>query len=374
MSLTPSTSARRVCALLATLCLGATSLPASALNIVFRDTTPGGMSAQALSAFNQAAQIWTARLADPVTVFVDIAYRNDGNNGILGSAGSTYGIATYSDVRNAMIGDATSAADFSAVASLGAGSGFSFMGSNLDGTSRFDNDSNPCLAGPSAPCANNNTSLSITTANGKALGFNTGTSAANPDGELSFNAYYGAEFDFDRSDGIAAGRYDFVAIAAHEIGHSLGFVSGVDDIDFCTPFAFCALDNKFGAEPYAVYSTLDLFRYSALGVRDLRVGMPAGFSIDGGNSMIESFSTGAYNGDGWQASHFIAGAPNLMNPFGFLGQVTDPSQADMLAFDVIGWDTVNPIPEPETYAMMALGLVAVVAAARRRRRLDVSKP
>jgi hypothetical protein len=371
MNVTLAKSAKYLCAVLSATCLGAACLPAQALNIVFRDTTPGGMSAEALSAFNQAAQIWSARLADPVTVYVDIGYRNDGNNGILGSAGSTYGVAAYSDVRSALIADATSAADFSATASLSAGPRFSFMGSNLDGTSRFDNDSNPCLAGPSAPCATNNTFLSLTTANGKALGFSTGTNAANPDGYLSFNAFYGAEFDFDRSDGIAAGRYDFVAIAAHEIGHSLGFVSGVDDMDFCTPYIFCGLDNRYGAEPFAVYSTLDLFRYSAPGVRDLRVGMPAGLSIDGGNSMVESFSTGVYNGDGFQASHFIAGAPNLMNPYGFLGKVTDPSQADMIAFDVIGWDTVNPIPEPETYAMMALGLVAVAVAARRRRRQAV---
>ncbi|MFN9504817.1 MAG: hypothetical protein ACK57J_09725, partial [Rubrivivax sp.] len=58
----------------AALGLAAVCGPAAALDIVFRDTTPGGMATQALSAFQQAAQIWSSRLADPVTVTVDIRY------------------------------------------------------------------------------------------------------------------------------------------------------------------------------------------------------------------------------------------------------------------------------------------------------------
>ncbi|MBK7264236.1 MAG: hypothetical protein IPI03_21390 [Rubrivivax sp.] len=46
------------------------------------------------------------------------------------------------------------------------------------------------------------------------------------DAFVQFNSNYA--FDHDRSNGIGSGQFDFVGIAAHEIGHALGFVSGVD--------------------------------------------------------------------------------------------------------------------------------------------------
>lgn len=325
------------------------------------------MSAQPLAAFQQAASLWSALLSDPVTVYIDIAYRNDGANFVLGSAGSSYALATYSTVRNQLLADRSSAADQAATASLGAGATFAFWGSNLDGSHRYDADTNPCPAsGPSAPCATNNFGIAMTTANARALGLDPGTSATSPDAGIAFNAYYGNYFDFDRSDGIGAGRYDFVAVAAHEIGHALGFVSGVDAIDECIAFAMCGLDNLYGAEDYVVYSPLDLFRYGAPGQRDLRVGRPTYLSLDAGQTAIEGFSSGAYTGDGYQASHFVLGPPNLMHPSGFFGLQIDPTLQDIVAMDAIGWDVV-PIPEPGTYALMLLGVGVVAGAARRRR-------
>ena len=52
------------------------------------------------------------------------------------------------------------------------------------------------------------------------------------------------------------------------------------------------------------FTTLDLFRYSAPGKLDLRVGGSPYFSINRGASAIESFSTGSAHGNGSQASHF----------------------------------------------------------------------
>jgi PEP-CTERM motif len=351
------------------LCICLSSWSASALEIVFRDTTPGGMNPKALGAFQAASSVWASLLSDPVTVFIDIDFRDDGNNQILGGARSSSVIVPYTAVRSALLTDISGPDDLLAAGSLPAGPTFSFWANNLDGTSRFDDDRNACsLTGPSAACGNNNAFLDVSTANAKAMGFNVGTSSAAPDAKIAFNAFYGGMFDFDRDDGIDVGKYDFVAVAAHEMAHALGFLSGVDTVDVCAIPGVCGLDNAFGLEAYAVYKPLDLFRYSAPGQRDLRVNSPAVFSIDGGRTAIESFSTGAYFGDGWQASHFLAGSQNLMNPYGYLGRQTDPSSRDMVALDAIGWDRVAaPIPEPETYALMALGLTLVAWATRRRR-------
>jgi hypothetical protein len=46
-----------------------------------------------------------------------------------------------------------------------------------------------------------------------------------PPPAIGFNS--AMNFDFDASDGIDAGKYDFEAVVTHEIGHVLGFVSAV---------------------------------------------------------------------------------------------------------------------------------------------------
>ena len=50
------------------------------------------------------------------------------------------------------------------------------------------------------------------------------------DATILFNSQFA--FDFDNRDGVDAGLIDFTTVAAHEIGHALGFTSIVDDVDF----------------------------------------------------------------------------------------------------------------------------------------------
>jgi hypothetical protein len=78
-------------------------------------------------------------------------------------------------------------------------------------------------------------------------------------------------------------------------------------------------------------------------------------------------STGAYTGDGRQASHWKDSLGlGLMDPTASYGEVVPVSESDFRAMDVIGYDIAS-VPEPGQLAML-LGLAAVGLYRRRRQR------
>jgi hypothetical protein len=340
--------------------LSALAPAAHALSFSYTDVSQGGsMSAQQLAAFQTAGDYWSSQLSDPVTVYLDIGFDNLGAR-ILGSTTPAYQVSSYGSVRNQLASDARSALDATAVASLQPGPALAFQATQGDLTSRFDNDGSA-----------NNTNLALTTANAKALGYATATNSADPDATIVFANAYAGSFSYTRAGGTPANQIDFITVAEHEIGHALGFVSGVDAVDYCGGPANRCPDlantaNEF--ENLAVYNPLDLFRYSAPGVLDLRVGGNPYFSVDGGATSIESFATGAYNGNGYQASHFQPGALNLMRPIVSAGQSYDATTSDLAALDAIGWDLATAVPEPAPAALLLAGLGATFCLAQRRSR------
>lgn len=331
---------------------------AQALNIVFQDVGATAMTSQQFAAFETAASYWESKLTDNVTVFISIGFDNLGGS-TLGSATSSLYQMSYSTLRTRLTADATSATDASAVSHLQAGSALSFIATQPSGAEQLDNNNTA-----------NNRFLWLTAANAKALGVtDTPTNGAgSPDATIRFSTGFASNFAYTRVNGhVPADKIDFITVAEHEIGHALGFVSGVDSIDQCihSP-AQCGSPSTFDND--VTYSPLDLFRYSSAGTLNLAVDNATSFqpyfSVDGGATSILRFSTGTHNGDGNQASHFTNSALTLMKPIVSFGASYDATPADLTAMDAIGWN-LAAVPEPETYALM-LGGLGVLAWARRR--------
>ncbi len=332
---------------------------AHALIIDLIDTTPNGMDADAWQAFQRAADFWEGRFIDPITVTVEASFKSL-DPGVLGSASSSSGTATYDAVRALLQADQTSAADALAVSSLPGGSSIDFL----------LND--PSSAGGTSPTvifdangSTNNTALRFNTANARALGFNVGPIT---DALISFNS--GFAFDFNPDDGISAGQFDFVGVAVHELGHALGFTSGIDIVDINTgggPFFDAANPaGLFDNHPHV--SVLDLFVFAEEGVRSQTTERNNYFSLDGGATSLAAMSTGRYNGDGRQASHWkdLASPLGIMDPTIAAGQLFSVSSLDLTAFDVIGYD-LAPIPEPAVIGFFASGAMVCFLFLRRRR-------
>ncbi|MES2461831.1 MAG: NF038122 family metalloprotease [Armatimonadota bacterium] len=321
------------------------SRAAHALSFVFNPQA--GTSQQALQGFTAAGNLWSSFLSDDVTINITIGFRSL-DPGVLAQANSTANSYSYSAVRNALAADATSLLDSIAVSNLQAGSALQFLTNTTSGSVVLDNNG-----------TRNNSFLRVNSANAKALGL-TAVNGSAQDALIEFSSDF--TYDFDRSNGISGG-FDFVGLAVHEIGHSLGFISGVDIVDYYSgpktgPNGTLNLDGS------AIFNTLDLFRFSSasteaasagFGVPDLTQGAESYFSIDKGTTNLGDFSTGPYDGDGRQASHWKDNQGiGVMDPTAGPGELLTLTATDLRAFDAIGWN-LAPVEIPEPSALQLIG-------------------
>jgi hypothetical protein len=386
--------------------LSAIATPASALTIELRNT--GGVEAgtDAFFGFTQAAKFWELVLTNNVNVKLNVGF-GALNPGVLGSTGSTTNVAYVGQVLPALQATGNSAIDAIAAANLPTTRASGFIGGQaldaLISAPRADGTGVglPLTRVLDADASANNSAFSANTSLMKALGLAptyTGANAAiQADGNVTFST--GFAWDFDPTNGIDADKFDFIGVAIHEIGHALGFRSGVDVYDGNVPFT-----GNLGG--FALMSVWDVFRYSqqsaALGVNDWAIGgvLADGdapyFSLDGGATVYNGdayLSTGRNRGDGRQASHWkdnVAGGPQLgiLDPTVARGQQSIIEALDLAAYDAMGWNiafdalrynnksfstalipglTAGGVPEPTTWAMMISGFGLVGGAMRRRR-------
>lgn len=305
-------------------------------------------NADALAAFNRGAAQWTKYFNDPITVTIDADLAALGA-GIIGQASSVMLADGYTNVRSAMVVDAAPYANNSIVASLPTAAQF-------------------LTYVPAGGYVAAIPGIAASKANLKALGY-TGLDAGFgvTDATIQFSSNF--SFDYNNSNGVTAGTIDFETVAAHEIGHALGFFSAVDSVDYL---------KYYGLRDTVYLNPLDLFRFRTADVpataaqftsaiRSLEPGVAANFS-DTNN--VYGFSTGYYTGDGRQASHWkdddLTGTwIGLMDPTLAYGVSFDVAAADVRSLDLIGYDLV-PAPLPASLWLLGSALIGLLGYAQRR--------
>lgn len=317
----------------------------------FSFTYAPGTSLDQMIGFETAGRLWASHLTDNVTVNIYVEPTNTLPVGVAG--GALMGVEAdlaYSTWRTKLAADRTSATDQTIHQNLpGNTSSFTAWVNDIDATGMTSNKSEQ-----------SSNTLNLSRANAKALEITNGQGAAL-DGYILMNnqlSDLGLDWNYSLDGNLPANSVDFLSVAVHEIGHVLGFYSGVDASGWqITPIdGFYSDDddddddggNGGGGErdprgPLQNATGLDMLRFSNEDKIDLVVGGSPFFSIDGGTTKRADFATGVdrnLGGDGYQASHWKAsgGSLGIMEPSIAPGQRRNLLSLDQEGLDAIGWD------------------------------------
>ena len=309
-------------------------------------------NSKADSVFRKASETWANEFSDNMSLFLNYGFASMEQEVVSIAHGGKEAIR-YSDFWQALGDDVTSQDDESMFGSMPTGTSFSVY-INRTNESIGSSFERPYVDDDGG---RNNSFVELTSANSKALNLKD-PHAAIVDGFVIFNSDY--QWDYDPTDGIEDEHMDFFGIALHEIGHTLGFDSGVDVLD-------ANGEGQFEDDDLPYVTALDFLRFSnesELAGADIDWTADQRskyFSIDGGLTPAASggshWSTGEFFGNGEQNSHWLDGAGlGVMDPTTEFGLVNSISGHDLLAFDVIGYNrnSFNAVPEPGSFAVLIL--------------------
>ncbi len=247
------------------------------------------------TAMAAAAQYIDSLILNPITVTIQVGYGEAGGealgSGVLGESDDNTDTQTYAQVVKELTAAATSANAKTAVANLPAKD-------PTDGAGIQVSYAQEEAWGVYAATAN------LTAGS---VGF-----AENNVDDVSF--YYGT------TGKPAAGQYDFLGVAEHELTHALGRISNLD-----TPFEYT--DGSM--------SVLDLYQYASPGVLQSVNGLAetSYFSINGGVTNLGTFDNSSDAAD-WADGH----AADSFDAYSDEGVIDPVSATDMTEMNVLGFN------------------------------------
>ncbi|MFL6215494.1 MAG: NF038122 family metalloprotease [Blastocatellia bacterium] len=310
---------------------------ATGLKIILRGTPQLQSYSAARDAFTRAAAQWAARIQTNIAIVIDVDFGPtlfgqpfDADAVACADTQSLAGNALFPAARDGLIAESVAVEQRSLYNSL------------------------PTRALPTD--LGTSQGLAATTATLRAIGLI--DAVADPEGELddfglpptiAINSRF--NFDFDASDGIDADKLDFEALALHEIGHILGFISSVGERE---------MNDSAAAQP----TICDLFRLRpeainsdfATAARVLSSGGEQRFYAGDAALALSTGRPDGTGGDGqspahWKDNYITGQYLGVMNPTIIGGQYHSLNDNDLAALAAIGYRTRSALDQTTVIAL-----------------------